>query len=164
MDLITVTTIFLTSLNMQYSNDYKFAYNVEMANDAVVSKVVYKKINDGKHLSHHLKYNYTYDEQERLVKKEVLKWNSIYEKWEHSHCLNYVYNMSGFSLEYALWNNKESDYTKTIAKQIYNDMMNGAVNITLYKWNKLDNDWVVQSDMVAINPAANLLVSFELDM
>ena len=155
MDLITVTTIFLTSLNMQYSNDYKFAYNVEMANDAVVSKVVYKKINDGKHLSHHLKYNYTYDEQERLVKKEVLKWNSIYEKWEHSHCLNYVYDMFGVSLEYALWGNEEVGYNKTIAKQVYNDNINGAVTITLYKGDKQDNDWVMQTNVLEMNLCAN---------
>ena len=149
---------------MQDRNDYKFAYNVEMANDAVVSKVVYKKIKDGKHLSHHLKYNYTYDEQERLVKKEVLKWNSAYERWEHSHCLNYVYDMFGFSLEYALWDEESVDYNKIVAKQVYNNIMDGAVTITLYKWNKLDNEWMEQSNVLAMNLDNNLLSSFELAM
>ena len=99
-----------------------------------------------------------------MVKKEVLKWNSIYEKWEHSHCLNYVYDMFGFSLEYALWDEESVDYNKIVAKQVYNNIMDGAVTITLYKWNKLDNEWMEQSNVLAMNLDNNLLSSFELAM
>ena len=99
-----------------------------------------------------------------MVKKEVLKWNDVYKRWEHSHCLNYVYDMFGVSLEYALWGNEEVGYNKTIAKQVYSDNMNGAVTITLYKWDKQDNDWVMQTNVLAMNLGDNLLSSFELDM
>ena len=164
MELITVTAILLSTMNVHYNNDCKFAYNVEMAEDIVTSQVVYKKNFDGKLLSHHLKYNYTYDEQQRLVKKEVLKWNAISEGWEPSHCLNYVYDQFGFTLTYALWNNEETDYTKNIAKQIYNDSMGGAMTITSYKWNKSECDWSVQSNVLTMRSDDSYLSSFELEM
>ena len=163
MEFITVASIFLASLNMS-NNDCDFAYNMEVADHAVTSLIVYKKSKDGKFLSKHLTYKFTYDEQDSLVKKEVQKWNSAYERWEHSHCLNYVYDMFGFSLEYALWDEESVDYNKIVAKQVYNNIMDGAVTITLYKWNKLDNEWMEQSNVLAMNLDNNLLSSFELAM
>ena len=75
MEFITVATIFLASLSVS-DNDCGFAYNVEMSDGAVTSQYVYKSSDDGRFLSYHLKYNYAYDERQRLVKKEILKWNA----------------------------------------------------------------------------------------
>ncbi len=161
MEFITVATILLSSLNM-HNNNEGFAYNVELVDNAVTSQVVYKSINDGKYLSHHLKYNYTYDEQNRLTKKEVLKWDTFSESWERSHCLYYTYDMFGFTLAYALWDTEKTDYTRIVAKQVYDDCMNGAMTVTLYKWNNSENDWIVQNNMITMHPGDNLLSSLEI--
>lgn len=116
MKIITVATILLASISL-FNNGSEYVYNTEGHEDVISSTVVYKKSENGKFLSHHLKYNYTYDEQQRLVKKEVLKWNSCSATWENSHCLNYEYGASGYSIEYALWNKSASEYGKGIAKQ-----------------------------------------------
>jgi len=155
MKLITVAAFFGASLNA--FGDNGFAYNVEMVENVVASQVVYRKSEDGKYLSHHLKYKYVYDEQGRLTEKEVLKWNAILGKWEHSHCLFYTYDVSGYSINYALWDEKKSGYAGAIARQVYDESIRNAVRIALYKWNESVKDWVIQDNQVMLNPDTRLL-------
>lgn len=163
MELITVATIFLASLNMS-DHDCGYTYNVEMSDGIVTSQFVYKSSDDGRFLSQHLKYNYTYDEQQRLVKKEILKWDSFYKQWERKHCLNYVYDMFGYSVEYASWNAKEADYTDIVAKQIYDESMNNVVAITSYEWNKTAKNWIKKDNTLIMCPSEGLLSSLELKL
>lgn len=32
--------------------------------------------------------------------------------------------------------------------------------VTLYKWDKADNDWVMQDNVIMMNPDSNLLTAF----
>lgn len=155
---ITATTIFSTFLGM-YCNDHAFAYNVAMEEQeqVVTSQTVYKKSESGKQLSHHLKYNYTYDEQGRLALKEVMKWNEATGQWEHSHCLRYVYGPSGLSIEFIRWNPQEAGYTEVLNKQVYDHSMEGSVAVALYKWDKAGNGWVMQDNAIMLNPGGKLL-------
>lgn len=162
MEIITVATILLASLNAS-NNGSGYVYNTEGSEDVVTATVVYKKSESGKYLSHHLKYNYTYDEQQRLVKKEALKWNFYSEKWEKSYCLNYVYDASDYSIEYALWNRSESDYADVVAKQTYDEKIDGAVAVASYKWDKNDKSWVMKDNVVMMNPGNTLLSFLELE-
>lgn len=161
MEIITVATILLASLNT-LNDDRGFVYNTEGSEDVVTATVIYKKSESGKYLSHHLKYNYTYDEQQRLVKKEALRWSSLSEKWEKSYCLNYEYDSFGYSIEYALWDKYESDYSDVIAKQTYDETIDGAVAVVSYKWDKSDKNWVVKDNVLMMNSGNTLLPSLEL--
>ena len=69
MELITATTILWTMLSAANGANEGFAYNTEMANNQVTSQYVYKQTDCGKYLSQHLKYNFTYDAQHRLIQK-----------------------------------------------------------------------------------------------
>ncbi len=161
MEYITATTIFLASLNMS-AQDQGFAYNTKTTGNVVTSEVVYKK-HEGKYLHHHLTYNYTYDEQQRLTKKEVLKWNAAQGKWERSHCLHYAYNPLGYSIEYALWNRQGNAYSDVSAKQVYDESLPGTATVALYKWNKNEKNWTVQNNVVVMNPESSLLASLEAE-
>lgn len=161
MEMITAATILLASLNAS-NNGSGYVYNTEDSEDVVTATVVYKKSESGKYLSRHLKYNYTYDEQQRLVKKEAFKWNTYSEEWEKSHCLNYAYNASGYSIEYALWDKSESDYVNVVAKQTYDEHTDGSVAVASYKWNKSDKNWVMKDNALMMNIGKTLLTSLEL--
>lgn len=162
MEMITVTTVLLASLNA-FNNGSGYVYNTEGSENMVTATLVYKKSEDGKFLSHHLKYSYTYDKQQRLVKKEALKWNSCSGKWEKSYCLNYAYDASGYSIEYALWNGVESEYSDAVAKQTYDEKIGGTVAVASYKWDKSDNDWVMKDNILMMKPGNTLLASLELE-
>ena len=62
-----------------------FAYNSEINNGKVESQTVYE-VQNQQYLQPHLKYNYTYDEQNRLIQKEVLKWNKQAQKYDKDRC------------------------------------------------------------------------------
>lgn len=162
MELITTTALFLASMNV-YNNDCNFAYNTTFYDDVVASQTVYKKSDDGKYLSKHFKYNYTYDTEQRLVKKEVMKWDVWANKWVNSHCLNYNYDSHGYSIEYTRWNAKNSNYTDVTEKQTYDETVNGAMAICSYSWDNKESQWILKDNVIMLNTTPESLFSYELE-
>lgn len=163
MEIITATALLLASMNV-FNQDANFAYHTAYADSVVTASTVYKKSENGKYLSHHLKYNYTYDAQQRLATKEVLKWNSYSEKWEKNHCLNYIYNEFGYTIEYRAWEDSKADYTTIVAKQSYDEQVNGAVAVASYTWDKREKSWIMQQNRLLMNMSGALLTHLELEL
>lgn len=162
MELITTATIFLSSMNI-YNNDCNFAYDAKLCDDVVSSQIVYQKSDDGKYLSRHFKYNYTYDAEQRLVKKEVMKWDVWTNKWINSHCLNYTYSSNGYSIEYVRWNTQNTNYTDVMEKQTYDETVNGAMAICSYSWDNKDSQWILKDNVIMLNANTETLISYELE-
>nr|WP_291580746.1 DUF3836 domain-containing protein [Bacteroides sp.] len=118
-----------------------FAYNSEINNGKVESQTVYE-VQDQKYLQPHLKYNYTYDEQNRLIQKEVLKWNKQTLKYEKDRCLTITYAVDETAVEYASWNTGTNAYSTIKEKAIYRENEMGiAENYQSYSWNERQNKW-----------------------
>lgn len=162
--IITAATILWGALNAAGGTNGGFVYNTEMEGNRVSAQYVYKQSECGKYLSQHLKYNFEYDEQQRLVKKEFLKWDAAAEKWRKSHCMHYVYDMSGYSVEYALWNDAEEDYSKVLAKQTYDEIEDGVLRVALYNWDRADGEWKMQKHTLMMIPSGDLLAENELSL
>ena len=125
MKTLVMTTIFVVTvvINAFGGNiQENFAYNEVMNGNQVESQIVYK-VENGKFLQNHLKYNFIYDAQGRTIQKEALKWNEIEQAFERFYCLNYNYAYSDV---------KE----KAVYLQAGDD-----INYLSYKWSKKDNDW-----------------------
>ena len=143
MKTLVMTTIFvMTAVVNAFSANIqqKFAYNT-ITNDTqqVETQMVYK-VEEGKYLHNHLKYNFKYDANNRILQKEVLKWNEIEQAFERYYCLNYNYSQAGVDLEYALWDNKTGAYSDVKEKAVY--LLEGEnVNYLSYKWNEAKGDW-----------------------
>lgn len=93
MKTLVMTTIFVVTvvINAFGGNiQENFAYNEVMNGNQVESQIVYK-VENGKFLQNHLKYNFTYDAQGRTIQKEALRWNEIEQAFERFYCLNYNY-------------------------------------------------------------------------
>ena len=91
MKTLVMTTIFVVTvvINAFGGNiQENFAYNEVMNGNQVESQIVYK-VENGKFLQNHLKYNFTYDAQGRTIQKEALRWNEIEQAFERFYCLNY---------------------------------------------------------------------------
>ena len=70
----------------------KFAYNyVTDDKEQVQTEMVYKV--DNQYLQHYIQYNYTYDDEGRVICKEALKWNDIRQAYERYYCLNFEYDV-----------------------------------------------------------------------
>lgn len=153
--------IVLASMGMFHAAS-SFVYNTEVSDDdTVTAQVVYRRSDDGKYLSHHLRYSYTYDEQQRLSRKEVLKWDNANGEWRKSHCLDYVYDESGYSVSYARWDARKETYAEAVAKQTYDERTEGIVYTAIYKRKATDGEWEMQCSNVMMHPGAKLLVLTE---
>lgn len=142
MKTLAMTVIFAMTvmINVFGGNIQKnFAYNTVMIGGQVESQMVYK-VEEGKYLQQHLQYNFKYDANNRILQKEVLKWNEIERAFERNYCLNYNYSEVGTDVEYALWDSKTNAYSDVKEKAVYLYDLDG-VNYLSYKWNEKENDW-----------------------
>ncbi len=140
MTLVMVTT---GMANVVADNaTQRFAYNQVMDGGQVKSEMVYK-VEDGKYLTQHLQYNFTYDEQGRVTGKEALKWNEINNAYERYYCLNLNYEGESVNMQYALWNDESGAYTDIKSKAVYETSMDGA-NYQCYNWDAEAGNWDLQ--------------------
>ena len=78
--IITVSTIMSMYMNLVTDGtNTNYCYNAEIDNGRVMAMTVYN--NHGESLEAKVKHEYLYDSEDRLVRKETLKWNSLTASW-----------------------------------------------------------------------------------
>jgi len=137
--VVLVTLFFAAVINFQASAQDNFVTNEEVVNDLVVSKTIYK--NDGM-LYRHMKYDYGYDEQNRMVSKEAFKWDEKNKNWMQYYKVTYSYSDNEIVMDYAKWNSRKKVYDQEKERNIYelNDA-NQPVAYINFGWDKKNNDW-----------------------
>ena len=124
MVLVVIIIAGAMSAEMKAQNS-TFVTNEEVVNNQVVSKVIYKL--DG-YLYNHMKYNFTYDAENRVSSKEVLKWDASKKAWMPYYKINYSYAGSEMTLAYSHWNKNHKSYDNVSEESIYQvDQDNVAV-------------------------------------
>lgn len=99
------------------AQDNNFITNEEVKNEMVVAKTIFKQ--DGNQLYRHMRYEFTYDNQKRLVGKEAYKWNSSRDQWEPYFKMSYQYGEDEITMSYARWNESHKEFDKDMKKSIY---------------------------------------------
>lgn len=117
--IITAATILSMYLSAAENSNSSYYYNADMENGKVTTMYVYEA--DNQMLTSKLAYNYTYDEQERLVKKEVMRWNSVSREWENDYSLNLIYTEDGYELSRSVWD-KRTQLTSPPWKRLFTSM------------------------------------------
>ena len=87
--LILFSFLFVCGMNASADNKSNLIYNSEEVNGMKVAETVYKM--DGSTLANYMKYNYKYDDQNRMTESEALKWNSTKNTWGKDMCIRYAY-------------------------------------------------------------------------
>ena len=90
------------------SNDGQLIYNPVEENGMTIGQTVYKM--DGSTLANYMKYNYKYDDQNRMTESEALKWNSTKNTWGNDMCIRYAYQGKTVTTTYYKWNSKKGEY------------------------------------------------------
>lgn len=98
----------VSSLTLSAENDSNLFYNAEEVNGLKVAETIYKS--DGDVLANYMKYNYTYDEQNRLTMSEALKWDGQKNEWKKEMCMRYAYEDGNVTTSYYKWNEKKGEY------------------------------------------------------
>ena len=90
------------------NNDGQLIYNPIEENGMTVGQTVYKM--DGNTLANYMKYNYKYDDQNRMTESEALKWNNTKNTWGNDMCIRYAYQGKTVTTTYYKWNSKKGEY------------------------------------------------------
>lgn len=99
------------------AQDEHFITNEETQNGLVTTKTVYRQ--DGSQLYRHMRYEYTYDDQQRITGKTAEKWDGATDEWVPYYRMTYTYGTDKVTLSYARWDEAHKAYDKQKSQQVY---------------------------------------------
>lgn len=97
------------------------------------TQIICKPDESGKYLQLHLKYDFIYDQANRLSQKEAYRWNADKREWTPYYKQTFVYNNSQIEMYYTKWNKQKKAYNPVYEKAIYTIADSGVIAYTNYK-------------------------------
>ena len=77
--MMVVVMASVMNFSASASNPTQYVKNEEMTGELMTAKTIFK--NEDGRLFRHLRYTYTYDNENRVASKEASKWDSVKEAW-----------------------------------------------------------------------------------
>ena len=115
--MLAVVMASVMNFSASASNPTQYVKNEEMTGELVTARTIFK--NEDGHLFRHLRYTYTYDNENRVTSKEASKWDSSQEAWVPYFKMDVSYANNEVELNYARWNSKSNAYDSNIKKTVY---------------------------------------------
>ncbi len=117
--VVMVAVVMASVMNFSVSamNPTEFVTNNEMTGEVITAKNIYR--NEDGHLYRHLRYTYTYDNENRVISKEAAKWDSVKEVWTPYFKMNVEYSANEVTVDYARWNDRSKTYNSNVEKAVY---------------------------------------------
>ena len=72
-----VAMVIVSIMNSEVKAQDRFITNEEVQNDLIVAKTIFKQ--SGTYLYNHMRYEFTYDDENRLTNKTASKWDGVKE-------------------------------------------------------------------------------------
>ena len=123
--MVAVVMASVMNFSASASNPTQYVKNEEMTGELMTAKTIFK--NEDGHLFRHLRYTYTYDNENRVTSKEASKWDSSKETWVPYFKMDVSYANNEVELSYARWNSKSNAYDSNVEKTVYELNDNNAV-------------------------------------
>lgn len=150
-----VAIVIASVMNSEVKAQDNFITNEEVKNDLVVAKTIFKQ--DGAYLYKHMRYEFTYDAENRMLSKTASKWNSAKEEWTPYFKMTYNYEGNEIIMSYGRWNASHKAFDKDVQKSIYEmNSQNMPVACRSYQKPADNSDWTFVS-YNRIDHTANLL-------
>ena len=115
--MVAVVMASVMNFSASASNPTQYVKNEEMTVELMTAKTIFK--NEDGHLFRHLRYTYTYDNENRVTSKEASKWDSSKETWVPYFKMDVSYANNEVELSYARWNSKSNAYDSNVEKTVY---------------------------------------------
>ena len=117
--VVMVAVVMASVLNFSASamNPTDYVKNEEMSGELLTAKTIFR--NEGGYLFRHLRYTYSYDNENRVISKEASKWDNVQEAWVPYFKLNIEYTENEVALNYARWNSKDHAYNNDVETCVY---------------------------------------------
>jgi len=137
--MMTIALLFFFMMCMTaQTNESKMMYNPQEEN--VQMTVAYTYENELDTLSQRVKNVYVYDQQGRVLMREVRKWNRRKQQWVNLKRWTYAYADGKMTVGFAIWNKRKQQYNpvKDIIEYVF--ISNQVFAVSNYKWNRKQQD------------------------
>jgi hypothetical protein len=156
--IITAATVLTMYFNAINSNDVNYLYNADME-DNVVNKIeVYEK-NADHQMAQKMEYKYEYDEQGRLVNKEMQSWDEAKKQWTKSSRLVYKYYKNGYNVEVSKWNADKQAYDLPSQVTLYRSVGLNMTSVKTYRMNEAQDNMYLADCMIVMEPIDSRLLA-----
>lgn len=152
---VLLTTLVFFGSAKEKDAKFDYYYSNLGANELAEYQIVCVYDENGKHLKPKLKYLFTYDENNRVVKKEGLRWSNVENDWVHSFCLTFVYDDDSMVTEYAKWNKREKNYDECTEKAVYKINANMFASYSSYT-RGFEGEWKLENNCLINIPVETL--------
>lgn len=115
--MVVVVMASVLNFSASASNPTQYVKNEEMTGELMTGKTIFR--NEDGRLYRHLRYSYTYDNENRVKSKEASKWDASKEAWVPYFRMNMEYSNNEIEVSYARWNSKSNAYDSNIQKSYY---------------------------------------------
>ena len=115
--MMVVVMASVMNFSVSASNPTQYVKNKEMTGELMTAKTIFK--NEDGRLFRHLRYTYTYDNENRVISKEASKWDSVKEAWVPYFKMNVEYSANEVTVDYARWNDRSKTYNSNVEKAVY---------------------------------------------
>ena len=156
--IITVSTIMSMYMNLVTDvTNTNYCYNAEIDNGRVMAMTVYN--NHGVSLEAKVRHEYLYDSEDRLVRKETLKWNSLTASWEKYSCLDYSYVDGSYTVEKMMWDNTRNEYADAGEYSHYTVLLDNVLAVNSFKMDSRTGEYVEAERILVMNIHGDNLIA-----
>lgn len=154
--LITAALLFASMLNMtaQTSEKY-FVNNNVMTNGNVTTVHTCEIVLDT--LSQKLKTVYDFDQQGRVTKRELMKWNERKQQWVNLKRWTYKYDGDRTSIDFAVWNKHKGCYNPVRDRKVYDFISEKVICVNDYKRNEKRDELQLMGSCLLMNNSNDVL-------
>ena len=148
--IITVSTIMSMYMNLVTDvTNTNYCYNAEIENGRVMAMTVYN--NHGLTIDARVRHEYLYDSEDRLVRKETLKWNSVTASWEKFSCLDYCYDEDSYTVEKMMWDNTRNEYAEAGEYSHYTVLLDNVLAVNSFRKDANTGEYVEAERVLVMN-------------
>ena len=155
---ITASDVMATYQNAVNNTDGKYCYNADVEQGVVRTQYVYLKVKEGRGrhaiqtLRPHLKYQYDYDNEGRLLTRTTQLWNRDLADWQPTCQLSYTYLPGQNIVECSYWDSLSQSFLHPQSKVVYEVLPNASIGfVSNYHRVKGQADYVLSEVMAVPN-------------
>jgi hypothetical protein len=154
--LITAALLFASMLNMTAQTSEKYFVNNNVMTDGNVTTVHTCEIVLDT-LSQKLKTVYDFDQQGRVTKRELMKWNERKQQWVNLKRWTYKYDGDRTSIDFAVWNKHKGCYNPVRDRKVYDFISDKVICVNDYKRNEKRDELQLMGSCLLMNNSNDVL-------
>jgi len=124
-------------------------YNSDLEDGVIHNIEVYEQKAEGQ-MCAKMEYRYNYDEQGRLISREVMRWDDSNQDWVNDFRHTYKYYKNGYNMETSKWDAGCQAYDIPSEVTLYREIAPSVTSVRTYRMNDAKNNMYLTNRMLCM--------------